>query len=246
MLPSSCLKRRRSAETAVVRVLCLPWCGAGASVLRSLANQLPPHYEVLTLQLPGREERYKQPLLRRMDALVAHVLDALSVPPPLPLPLPLPLVLFGHSMGAVVAYELAQALFAHGGRGGPQLLIASGHGAPAPVSEDAPQWHRASDAQLIAQLRALGGTAGELLEEAVALKAILPVLRADYEVLETRAHVARHPLPCPIAVCCSTEDRTVSKADLDRWRLLTRSRCEFNWFAGDHFHLHRKIGRAHV
>lgn len=232
MVMASCLKRRRSSTPPRSRLLCFPWCGAGASALRRLTTHLPADVDVLLVQLPGREERFGQRPLLTMDDVVAHVTSALAQEPDLPL------ALFGHSMGAVVAYDVAHALQAQGERP-PQLLMVSGHGAPRQRAATDPQWHLAPEEELVAQLAELGGTQSGLLQDKAALQAILPALRADYQVLESRPWTVRAPLACPIVACCSTGDTTVEIQRMDHWRHLTDGPFELHWFDGDHFYLSR-------
>lgn len=233
---SPCLRRWRSGAQAQVRLLCFPWCGAGASTLRLLVEHLPGAIDPVVVQLPGREERAKTPALRDMDSVIEHVLQALE------LESDLPLVLFGHSMGAVVACELARALSTRLGKP-PILLIVSGHGAPQPPKYPSPRWHVRSDAELVAHLRTLGGTPSLLLDEPIALNALLPVMRADYEILETHDWSQRQVLDCPIVACMATHDNTVDLDTIDQWRTLTHRTFALHWFEGDHFYLN-KVPRA--
>src|SRR5688500_4817828 len=98
------LRRFGGARQRLMRVVAFPWCGAGASVYRKLAPHLPDHVELLAVQLPGREDRYDERRLVRMQDVVEEVIgDVINL-------LDRPVVLFGHSMGALVAYEVARAL----------------------------------------------------------------------------------------------------------------------------------------
>src|SRR6185503_1192248 len=104
------LRHMGGSPRPLLRLVAIPWCGAGASVYRRLAPSLPDHVDLLAVQLPGREDRYSERRLRRMDQIVEDVIgDVIAA-------FDRPLVLFGHSMGALVAYEIALALRERTGR----------------------------------------------------------------------------------------------------------------------------------
>lgn len=227
---STCLRSWRRAAPARLRVVCFPWCGAGASVYRHLAERLPPDLEVLAVQLPAREDRYVETPLRRMEAVVAQVLGELASFGDAPL------VLFGHSMGAVVAHEVAHALRARLGRE-PELLVVSGHGAPTQRRLDSALWHDASEEQLLRNLGTLGGTPQALLADPAMMRMLLPAVRADYEVLESHVCPPRAPLRCPVVACCGRQDTAVTAEGVTAWRELTRGPFVEHWFDGGHFHL---------
>jgi surfactin synthase thioesterase subunit len=227
---AGCLRRFGGRAQPLVRLVCFPWCGAGASVYRRLAPTLPDHVDLLAVQLPGREERFAERRLRRMEQIVEHVVgDVLSV-------LDRPLVLFGHSMGALVAYEVALAMRARAGRE-PDALIVSGHGSPRGAARRERVWHTAEVDAFVANLRDLGGTPPELLADAEVMRMLLPLLRADYEALETYLPRAERPLSCPLVACAGDEDREVTPATMRDWEGFTTGPFRLHWFAGDHFHL---------
>jgi surfactin synthase thioesterase subunit len=235
--PQADLRRRGSIRRIgvrprpLMRLVCFPWCGAGASVFRRLAASLPDHIEPLAVQLPGREDRFGEKLLRRMDEVVAHVLDDTVAL------LDRPLVLFGHSMGAIVAYEVARTLKQRTGRE-PDVLIVSGHGSPCAKPRTAKSWHTADEDAFIANILQLGGTPSVVLNDRDMMRMFIPVLKADYEVLET--HVHRPPLPllsCPLVACAGKQDAEVTPDTLHAWSRLTTGPSHVHWFEGDHFYL---------
>lgn len=228
-----CLRRCGGKSRPALRLVCFPWAGAGASVFRRMAPHLPPTVEVLAIQYPGREDRFVEDHLRRMEALVDHVLDDL---------IPLcdrPLVLFGHSMGAWVAYEVARALKAQLDRE-PTALIVSGCGSPASGGWDQRSASDASDEEFVAEMRRIGGTPREILADSGMLRAWLPVLRADYEVLDTYASRPTAPLSCALVGCAGDRDPCVSPQAMEAWRGCTTGSFQVRWFAGDHFYLCRE------
>lgn len=214
----------------MLRLVCFPWCGAGASAYRKFAARLPEFVDLQALQLPGREDLFGQSRLRRMadllDLVHPDVLAAMDVP----------VVFFGHSMGAVVAHEMAMLLRERDDRQ-PAGLIVSGHRAPHLRLPDASRWHQADAASLLANLELLGGTPAALLHDQTLMRAYLPILQADYEVLETHRYVARAPLAIPLIACAGTGDREVTADGMAAWRACAGAGFLLHWFEGSHFYL---------
>ena len=226
-----CLRRFGGGAQPAARLVCFPWCGAGASVYRRFAPGLPDTIELLAVQLPGREDRFGEAPLVSMDSIVQEIVKDL---------VPLcdrTLVLFGHSMGAVVAHETALALRQRIGRE-PDLLIVSGYGAPSVTAFPKQQWHLATDKDLVGRLRELGGTPEEILSERHAMQSLLPVVRADYEALETHMVLPLPPLSCPIVVCTSDGDSEVTRNSAEAWRAYTDGAFHVQQFEGNHFYLY--------
>ncbi|HEV2146495.1 MAG TPA: alpha/beta fold hydrolase [Longimicrobiaceae bacterium] len=224
------LRRLGGRPQPLVRLVCFPWCGAGASVYRKLAALLPDHVELLAVQLPGREDRFGERRLLRMEQVVEQVVpDLVAV-------FDRPLALFGHSMGALVAHEAARALRERTGRE-PHAVVVSGQSAPADSGPPVPQWHAADEEAFIANLRQMGGTPPQVLDDRKAMRALLPLLRADYEVLETYVPRPGEPLTCPLVVCAGDEDPEVSPGSVAAWVRHTTGPHRVHWFEGDHFYL---------
>jgi surfactin synthase thioesterase subunit len=224
------LRRYGGRRQPLLRLLCFPWCGAGASVYRRLAPSLPDHIELLVVQMPGREDRYGEAPLRSMAQMVQQVVEDV---------LPLfdrPLFLFGHSMGALAAYETARALKRHTGRE-PDGLIVSGHGAPWLRRPGTRPWHLAGEDDFIAHLRRLGGTPDAILNDRTTMRLLLPMLRADYEALDGYRHDTGEPLACPLLACAGDADPEVSRESMPEWRHATSGASALHWFEGDHFYL---------
>jgi pyochelin biosynthetic protein PchC len=228
--PRGLLRLLNDAARPVARLVCLPWSGGSASAYRPLAQHFRLHTAVLAVQLPGREDRFNERPLQRMEAVVESVVGAL-------LPLTdLPLFIFGHSMGALVAHQVAHALRAKTGR---ELdgLIVSGHAAPHRRRLPDHLWHRASDEDLIGLLRRLGGTSEEVLANLQMQPTLLSALRSDFEILETHAHQAAPPLACPLLACAGVADALVCSETMTSWRSCSIGAFQLQWFHGDHFYL---------
>jgi surfactin synthase thioesterase subunit len=224
-----------------VRLLCFPHAGRGGSMFRSWPGLLPPSVEVCAVNPPGRESRFAEPLVPTMDELVGALLPALR---PL-LDAGPPVVLFGHSMGALVAFEVAARLA--GAARGPAGLIVSGCPPPhrPPVG---PRVSDLDDRAFLARLRLLGGTPPELLDNDAAMELLLPVLRSDHRLAEgyeqdVRAG-RRRGVRCPITVLAGDADPETQSADLDAWAELTTAGCAVRSFAGGHFFLDSARPRA--
>jgi surfactin synthase thioesterase subunit len=225
-----CLRRMGGRRVDAIRLVCFPWSGAGASAYRFLAGALPAQVELYAVQLPGREERFHEKKLVRMAEVVEHVLPDL---------LPLadrPLYLFGHSLGALVAYEVALGLRAATGIE-PDGLIVSGHGSPHHASSTNRNWHAASDADFTAHIAQLGGTSRAILDNPAMFNMLLPCIRADYELRETYRPVTTAPFSCSLQICAGTQDSLVSAETMGGWLRYSSGSQGLHWFDGDHFYL---------
>lgn len=221
------LRRFHPRDDAEAVVLCFPHAGGAASAYFGLSAQAPPVLEARVVQYPGRQERRTEPCCDTITELAAGVAGAFE-------PDGRPVALFGHSMGALVAFETARALEARGVdvRG----LFVSARRAPCLPSADKPL-HEWSDDDVIAELAALGGTGGAQLASQEILRMMLPSLRGDYRAL----HAYRPPVPtvtaCPITAFVGDADPTTPVADAGEWRQHTTGRFELRVFAGGHFYL---------
>jgi surfactin synthase thioesterase subunit len=213
---------------ATLRLLCLPFAGAGAATFRGWAERLPAHVEAFAVQLPGREDRLGTPALTRwaplLDALLAAV-DALPVQRT---------AIFGHSLGAVIGLELARALQR---RGTPPLehLFVSGRpwpGLAAPSLE--PIWS-ADDADLLAAMGRRFGSLDTSLSHPEIRDVVLPALRADLRLLDAHRHAPDAPLRCPLTVFAGTTDPGTDADALAGWRGETTAAFELLDFPGGHF-----------
>lgn len=224
------LSYRRSIATPWVRLYCLPYAGGSAASYLGWVYRLPPGVELRPVELAGRGMRAGEtPHLcaSRLSAeIAAHIVQERD---------PLPYVLFGHSMGGLLAYETAQELRGCGGPS-PQSLVISSARSPDRWTRDPVQLHRASDAALVAMLREQGGTPTEFFDHPDLVARALPVLRADLQVCETYPDVVRPPLAVPIDVLAGRDDGDIDEADLVGWRRRTSAECTVRWFDGGHFY----------
>jgi len=146
----------------------------------------------------------------------------------------MPFAVFGHSMGAIIAYEFARRLQARGSM--PRRLLVSGQRAPhLPLRRK--QSYNLPDPAFRELRRELDGTPEAVLRDADLMELVLPRLRSDFEMSETYERVEHAPLVCPITAFGEVQDKEVSRSDLRTWRLTTRSAFDFKMFPGGHFYL---------
>lgn len=224
---SGWVRRFFPAEYAQTRVVCLPHAGGSASYYRPLVRALPPSVDAIVVQYPGRQERYAEALVDSVDELANRVVEELRHWSDRPL------AIFGHSMGATVAFEVALRLQRTGTP--PVGLFASGRRAPSRPWDE--RLHLCGDDELLAQVRRLSGTDSELLDSAEMMRLALPALRADYRAVETYQYQPGPPLACPIVALVGADDPHVSVAEIDAWRAHTRMSYEVEVFQGGHFYL---------
>jgi medium-chain acyl-[acyl-carrier-protein] hydrolase len=201
---------RPSATLAArVRLFCLPHAGGAASVFQPWAELLPPWIDLCAVQLPGRQQRAREPMPTRMALLVKDLAEGLADE------LDLPFALLGSCTGSLVAYELLARLREHGGAAASHLFVTSCR-APHLPDRDLPI-HGLADAELIRELDRLGGTPPILLEHPDMIRVLGPTLRRDFELAETYRHRPREPIGCPLTVFGGADDRVISDDELAGW-----------------------------
>jgi len=216
---------------ASLRLFCVPYAGRGASVFRTWSDDLPQSIELAAIQLPGRENRFKEPLFQRIIPLVETLASSLS------LHLTRPYALFGHSVGALIAFELARKLRKEAGFG-PSHLFVSAYRAPRRANQD-PSIHKLPDPQFIEELQhRYDGVPDVIRQKQDLMDLLLPVLRADFALTETYQYSAEEPLDCPITAFGGVEDPNISTEDLTLWGQETNRAFTLQMFPGGHFFLH--------
>jgi surfactin synthase thioesterase subunit len=223
------IMRSEFPKEGAVRLFCLPYVGGGASIFRGWSARMVAGIEVFPIQLPGRENRLAELAFDDLAALVKALGGAIRPY------LTTPFALFGHSMGALIAYELARELTAHRGPAPVHLFVSACRAPHLPGREQ--RRHSLSDAQLISELRRLGGTPDEVLRHPELLQVLLPVLRADFTMIDTYVHDAEPQLDCPVTVFGALQDPSVSREELALWRSVTRAQFDLQVFPGDHFYV---------
>ncbi|MFD6819852.1 thioesterase II family protein [Streptomyces sp. NPDC060085] len=226
------IRRFHPAPNAGSRLLCFPHAGGSASAYHALSAAVAGSTDPLIVQYPGRQERFKEPCAERADEVVTAVLDAL--PPPVD---GKPTILFGHSMGALLAFETARRLAAEG-RAVAALFVS---GRPGPSLPQRPARRKPvdemSDAELIEDIEQLSGTAGDLLSSPDFLPLLLPPVRADYGIVDNYVYRSGPRLGCPVTVLSGDKDPGVTVEGGRAWEGETRAAFSFHMLAGGHFFL---------
>jgi medium-chain acyl-[acyl-carrier-protein] hydrolase len=216
--------------SASARLFCFPYAGGGARVFQTWGDAFAPAIEVYAIQLPGRERRLREPPFTRLDALARAVAAALRPYSDKPF------AFYGHSMGAKLCFELTRQLRRERAPQ-PSHLVVSGCRAPQLPSEESPT-HTLPEAEFLNKLRQLNGTPREVLEHPEIMQLLLPVLRADFESVETYAFTPEPPLAVPITAYGGLQDEEVSREQLEAWREHTSADFVLRMLPGDHFFLH--------
>ena len=185
--------------------------------------------EICPIQLPGREKRAREKPIDKVSLLVEALADAL--------PLDKPFAFFGHSMGAMLCFELARELRRQNRRL-PEYLFLSAFPAPQLAS---PRWdkpvHLLSDDEFVEELQQLSGTPDEILKDASLMQLLLPILRADFTLCETYTYIQQEALACPIQAYGGEQDPNVNRESLLGWSEHTRTGFNLRMFPGGHFFL---------
>lgn len=217
--------------SARLRLFCVPYAGGSASAYRGWGDGLPASVEVCAVQLPGRETRYGEPLLTDARTAAAALAQAIT-----PL-LDRPFAFFGHSLGALVAWETVLALGRQRGGPAPAALLVSGHRAPHLPREQRPI-HALPDDLFVDELRRLDGTPAEVFEDPELMALVLPQLRADFQMAETYEPAPTPPLSCPVVALGGSDDDRTPREALEAWRQSTTGPFDVRVFPGHHFYLH--------
>jgi medium-chain acyl-[acyl-carrier-protein] hydrolase len=211
-------------------MFCFPYAGGGASIYRGWGASLPADLEVCPVQLPGRESRLRDQPFVRCAEMVPVIAGALRPY------FDLPFVFFGHSMGAMIAFELARELRRRG-QALPLHLFVSGRRPPHLPAREEPIYDL-PEPEFLAKLRELNGTPEEVLQHEELMRLLLPLLRADFSVNETYVYSEEAPFDFGISSFGGLGDDEVTRDDVEAWRVETRGRFRMRMLPGDHFFIH--------
>ncbi|MGA5130202.1 thioesterase II family protein [Streptomyces olivoreticuli] len=225
---SAWVRRFHPAPEGSVRLVCLPHAGGSAPFYFPMSQALSPAVDVLCLQYPGRQERRLDPGIENIpdyaDAIAAELKPWLDVPT----------AFFGHSMGAVLAYEVALRLERETGTG-PVAVFASGRRAPSRYRDE--NVHRRDDDGIVKEMQLLSGTDARVLGNEEILRMVLPAIRSDYTAIETYRSEPGASLRAPITVFTGDDDPRTSLEEAEAWRAHTASDFDIHVFPGGHFFL---------
>ncbi|VBB05122.1 alpha/beta hydrolase fold [Lucifera butyrica] len=220
---------RRPHPAARLRLFCFPYAGGSASVFRDWFSLFPPEIDICPIQYPGRERRITEPQFTLLPSLLDALVNGLAPE------LKMPFAFFGHSLGALVSFELARRLQKRGMS--PLGVFISGYRAPV-VERKKPPMHLLPDNAFIARLREYNGTPELILQNSEMMQVLLPTLRADFALHETYVYSGGMPLTCPLSILGGMEDPDITYQDLNLWEGQTVNDFKVRMFPGDHFYLH--------
>lgn len=225
--PSSWLMNFKPQAQAKLRLFCFPYAGGTTNIFRTWQERFPPTVEVCPVHLPGRGKRLRETPFTHYQPFVQSIAEGLSGY------LDKPFALFGHSLGAMLSFELARQL-RRMNLPQPGHLFVSGRRAPQVVNSDPPT-HNLPEAQFVAALRKLNGTPAEALEHPELMQLMLPLLRADFEVCDTYSYVSEEPLAIPLTAYGGLFDTGISREQVEGWREHTTAAFSLRMLPGDHF-----------
>lgn len=233
----------RKNPQARMRLFIFPYAGGAASAFRTWPDHLSPDLEVCPVQLPGREKRIREPLFSNLLGLVKTLVPVLRPS------MDIPFAFFGHSMGALIGFELARELRRQG-LAGPAYLFVSGRGAPQ-IPDPEPPLHQLPDGEFIDGLRRYNGTPDAVLQHKELMEILLPILRADFTMSETYTYIPEPPLDCPIMAFGGLEEKLLQRDHVTAWEHQTTRTFHLHMFPGSHFFIHdyrddllQKLSRA--
>jgi medium-chain acyl-[acyl-carrier-protein] hydrolase len=220
----------RPNPRAGLKLFCFPYAGGAARIYRDWPDNLPFGVEVQAVQLPGRGARMTEPPFTSLPSLIEDVSDAIR-----PL-LDRPFAFFGHSMGALIAFELARQLRRERGAE-PAHLFVSGRRA-SHLTRTEPPTYNLPDDEFVKELARLNGTSREILEHPELMSLMIPPLRADFAVSQCYSYVPEPPLSCPLTAFGGLGEKHLTREDIEAWREHTTGAFKVRMLPGDHFFLH--------
>ncbi|NGO72894.1 thioesterase II family protein [Streptomyces boncukensis] len=222
----SWLRAYAPAPDAPIRLVCLPHAGGSASFWRPVATALSPKVDVVAVQYPGRQDRRHEPFVDDLHELARRVHDVLAALEDRPT------ALFGHSMGATLAFEVAQLMEPH--RPAVHLFV-SGRRAPSVQRDES--MHLRDDDALLAEMRAMDGTDSALLQDEEIMRMALPVVRNDYRAAETYTWTPGEPLSCPVTALVGDDDPKAAVPEVEAWARHSSGPFAMEVVSGGHFAL---------
>ncbi|MFC8042063.1 thioesterase II family protein [Nocardia sp. NPDC057353] len=228
------LRSYHEAPEAGARLICFPHAGGSASYFFPVSTALTPEFDVRAVQYPGRQDRRNEEFVPSIEELADRVHAAL-IPA-----MEGPVAFFGHSMGSVLAFEVARRFEASGA--GPLVVFASGRRAPSVIRDESARFR--DDATIVAEMRALGGTDSRVLDDPEMRAMVLPAIRNDYRAVEAYHAEPDTTITAPIVVLTATDDPRTTVAEAERWHRHTTGNGALHTFDGGHFYLEKHAKRV--
>ncbi|MFF5204862.1 thioesterase II family protein [Streptosporangium sp. NPDC000396] len=224
----------RPLPHAELRLFCLPYAGAGAGVFHPWPAALAPDVEVLGVQLPGRENRIVEPAEIDLVELAAAIADAAVADGR-------PYALYGHSLGARLAFEAVRQLRRTGAPLPARLYVGAARAPHLHGSGAFDGLSRVSDDELVARVVAGGGVPEAVADEPELLELLIPTLRADFTWLDDYVHQPEPPLPVPIVAFAGSLDHAVPVEQVADWERHTTAGFVLHRLDGGHFFLQDRL-----
>ncbi|MEU4808641.1 alpha/beta fold hydrolase [Nocardia fluminea] len=216
-------------------LVCLPHAGGTAGFFRPLSVTLAHTHRVLAVQYPGRQDRFREPLIDDLESMAGALADVLRTS------VAGPLELLGHSMGALIGFELARLLDTEVATRVHHLTVTNAR--PPASSSPRPPLHELGDAQFLDRVTALGGTESTIFDHPETRAMYLPSLRSDYRAVERYRAAESANVGCGITVIAGLRDPLVPASTAEGWRAHTRGRFRVRVLDTDHFGVHHNSAR---
>jgi pyochelin biosynthetic protein PchC len=222
------LQRFAKRPDAALRLVCFPHGGGSALFYRSWARRMPDEIELVAVQYPGRFDRLREPRIDAMEPMADAIAGVLARE------IAEPFALFGHSMGAAIAFETALRLDCDHDRRPLQLFVSGRKG---PTRHRAGRRHLAATDDMLAYVRFLGGSSAALFDTPEVQSFVLPILRSDFKLSETWKPTRGSAVLCPITAYVGDRDPEAPVDAVAAWEHSTTAHSRLRVFPGNHFYL---------
>lgn len=213
-------------------LFCFAHAGGSADIYRQWQKALSGSATIYPMELPGRGRRMAEPFCPSVALAARRAAQCVAACVP-----DSRYFIFGHSLGSIIALETVREIESLG-IPTPVLLFVSGRYPPHVMQNHKQALFRAPTPSLLDELRRLGGTPEDILQNRDFLDVLLPVVRDDFRLVETHTSAASPPVSCPICVCCGDRDQDSPLPLLEEWAKLTTGGCTIHLFPGEHFYLY--------
>ncbi|MBT7443437.1 MAG: thioesterase [Methylococcales bacterium] len=230
MLKTPWLTYFQQVPGAKLSLVCFPYAGGGGHIFAQWKENLPSNINIIAVNPPGRGARMMETPFSQMSPLIADLLPAIKAL------MNTPVIFFGHSLGAVTAFEVARALRKQNVPL-PKKLLAAGRRAPQ-VENDSGAIYHLPDAEFTEEIRKKKGTPEEVLNNDELMALVLPMLKADFEIADTHQYQDEAPFDFPISYFWGKEDKPVNRNNDDAWAQQTHAEYQHHELNGGHFFLH--------
>lgn len=224
---NNCFITFKQQKNALIRLFCFHYGGGSASIFRKWSKDVLEEAELVAIQLPGREERFNEPLLNNVSQVIDNlVLNFKQYSDK-------PFILFGHSVGALIAFEFARTLEKIKIVKSKHLIVSGAKAPQVPLKRQ--HIHNLPKKQFIAELKKYNGIPDYIIEDDELISTFIPMIRADFSIFETYNYLSEKPLSCPITALGGLNDNTFDSKDLIKWQKQTSNSFTHKFLPGDHF-----------